>query len=83
MKKTILSLTLMTLVGSSAIANPIKETKEVKTTESTVTWKGYKVGGSHTGTKHQHHRFGRRVQGQIGRSLEIRRLFWHCQSPNG
>ncbi|MBO6532874.1 MAG: YceI family protein [Muricauda sp.] len=48
MKKTILSLTLMTLVGSSAIANPIKETKEVKTTESTVTWKGYKVGGSHT-----------------------------------
>lgn len=45
MKKTILSLTLMTLVGSSAIANPIKETKEVKTTESTVTWKGYKVGG--------------------------------------
>lgn len=51
MKKTILSLTLVTLFGASAIANPIKkETKEVKTTESTVTWKGYKVGGSHTGT---------------------------------
>jgi len=51
MRKTILSLTLVTLVGSSAIANPNeKETKEVKTTESTVTWKGYKVGGSHTGT---------------------------------
>lgn len=51
MKKTILSLTLVTLFSASAIANPIeKETKEVKTTESTVTWKGYKVGGSHNGT---------------------------------
>lgn len=51
MKKTILSLTLITVFGASAVANPIeKETKEVKTSESTVTWKGYKVGGSHTGT---------------------------------
>lgn len=51
MKKTILSLALITLFGASAIANPLeKETKEVKTSESTVTWKGYKVGGSHTGT---------------------------------
>lgn len=51
MKKTILSLALVTLFGATAIANPIKkETKEVKTTESTVTWKGYKVGGSHNGT---------------------------------
>lgn len=51
MKKTILSLSLVTLFGSSAMANPIeKDTKEVKTSESTVTWKGYKVGGSHTGT---------------------------------
>jgi polyisoprenoid-binding protein YceI len=50
MKKTILSLTLATVFGSSVNANPIKETKEVKTAESTVTWKGYKVGGSHEGT---------------------------------
>ncbi|WP_375323824.1 YceI family protein [Flagellimonas sp. GZD32] len=51
MKKTILSLALVTLFGASAIANPIeKVTKEVKTSESTVTWKGYKVGGSHNGT---------------------------------
>jgi len=51
MKKTILSLALITLFGAAAIANPIKkETKEVKTSESNVTWKGYKVGGSHTGT---------------------------------
>ncbi|RIV36476.1 YceI family protein [Flagellimonas lutimaris] len=51
MKKTILSLTLITLFASAAVANPVeKETKEVKTSESQVTWKGYKVGGSHTGT---------------------------------
>lgn len=51
MKKTILSLTLVALFGATAVANPIvKETKEVKATESTVTWKAYKVGGSHTGT---------------------------------
>ncbi|MCB0372540.1 MAG: YceI family protein [Muricauda sp.] len=51
MKKTILSLALITLFGASAIAYPLeKETKEVKASESTVTWKGYKVGGSHTGT---------------------------------
>ena len=50
MKKTILSLTLVTVLGTSANANPIKETKEVKTSESQVTWKGYKVGGSHEGT---------------------------------
>ncbi|MFT0716491.1 YceI family protein [Flagellimonas lutimaris] len=51
MKKTILSLALITLFGASVVANPIvKETKEVKTSESQVTWKGYKVGGSHTGT---------------------------------
>ncbi|MAU15285.1 MAG: lipid-binding protein [Muricauda sp.] len=51
MKKTILSLALVALVGATAVANPIvKETKKVKTSESTITWKGYKVGGSHTGT---------------------------------
>jgi len=51
MKKTLLSLAFITLFGVAAVANPIKkETKEVKTSESNVTWKGYKVGGSHTGT---------------------------------
>lgn len=45
-------LTLMMGVASLAIANttnPI-ETKKVNTAESTITWKGKKVTGSHTGT---------------------------------
>lgn len=51
MKKTILSLALITVFGTSAFAGPIDgEKKEVKTSESTVTWKAYKVGGSHVGT---------------------------------
>ena len=51
MKKTNLSLVLSLVFGASALANTIdKETKEVKTEESTVTWKAYKVTGSHTGT---------------------------------
>lgn len=51
MKKTNLSLALSLVFGASALANTIdKETKEVKTEESTVTWKAYKVTGSHTGT---------------------------------
>ncbi|MBS9463183.1 YceI family protein [Flagellimonas sp. 389] len=51
MKKTILSLALTAVFGVTATANPIDgEKKEVKTSESTVTWKAYKVTGSHTGT---------------------------------
>ncbi|UII76623.1 YceI family protein [Flagellimonas sp. HMM57] len=51
MKKTILSLALTAVFGLTASANPIDgEKKEVKTGESTVTWKAYKVTGSHTGT---------------------------------
>lgn len=51
MKKTILSLALTTVFGLTAFANPIDgEKKEIKTSESTVTWKAYKVGGSHVGT---------------------------------
>ncbi|WP_222983593.1 YceI family protein [Flagellimonas meishanensis] len=51
MKKRNLSLALSLVFGISAMANPIdRETKEVKTEESTVTWKAYKVTGSHTGT---------------------------------
>ncbi len=51
MKKTILSLALTVVFGFTAIANPIDgEKKAVKVEESTVTWKAYKVTGSHTGT---------------------------------
>ena len=51
MKKAILSLALTAVFGLTATANPIDgEKKEVKTSESTVTWKAYKVTGSHTGT---------------------------------
>lgn len=52
MKKNTLSLALVVLFVSTALAvNPIdKEKKVVKTEKSTVTWKGYKVTGSHYGT---------------------------------
>ncbi len=51
MKKTILSLAMITVFGFAAIANPIDgEKKEVNAETSTVTWKAYKVTGSHTGT---------------------------------
>jgi len=50
MKKSILTLAL-TLVFGTVLANPVDgEKKEVKTEASTVTWKAYKVTGSHTGT---------------------------------
>ncbi|UJH68075.1 YceI family protein [Allomuricauda sp. SCSIO 65647] len=51
MKKNVLSLALTLTFGLTALANPIDgEKKEVKTDASTVTWKAYKVTGSHTGT---------------------------------
>ncbi|WP_419212282.1 YceI family protein [Maribacter sp. X9] len=52
MKKSIVSIALVTFFGVSAFAStPIeKEKKQVKVSESTVTWKGYKVTGSHEGT---------------------------------
>lgn len=52
MKKTILSLALAVVFGVSATAaNPIEvEKKEVNKETSKVTWKAYKVTGSHTGT---------------------------------
>lgn len=52
MKKNVFSLVLAVVVGSTALATtPIEgEKKEIKTSESTVTWKGYKVTGSHHGT---------------------------------
>ena len=52
MKKTVLSIAFALVFGFSATATePIDaEKKEVKVSESTVTWKGYKVTGSHEGT---------------------------------
>jgi len=52
MKKTILSLAFAVVFGATATATePIDgEKKEVKTESSKVTWKAYKVTGSHAGT---------------------------------
>lgn len=52
MKKGVLSLAIALFIGFTATATePIAdEKKEVKTETSTVTWKAYKVTGSHTGT---------------------------------
>ncbi|WP_224489837.1 YceI family protein [Robertkochia flava] len=50
MKKFLKSLLVLTVVGTAvAFTTPIEE-KTVNTEESTVTWKGYKVTGSHEGT---------------------------------
>lgn len=51
MKKSTLSLVITLLFGATVIAGPIDgEKKEVNTATSKVTWKAYKVTGSHTGT---------------------------------
>ena len=52
MKKNVLSLALAIVFGATAVAHTSidKEKKEVKANESKVTWKAYKVTGSHTGT---------------------------------
>ncbi|NJB70673.1 polyisoprenoid-binding protein YceI [Saonia flava] len=52
MKKQLFSLALAVVFGFTAAANtPIDgEKKVVKPSESSVTWKGYKVTGSHAGT---------------------------------
>jgi polyisoprenoid-binding protein YceI len=52
MKKTIFSIALALVFGFTATANnPIDDEKvQVNVSESTVTWKGYKVTGSHEGT---------------------------------
>lgn len=49
MKKTVLSIALVAIFGFTASANNPIEKKEVKVSESTVTWKGYKVTGEHEG----------------------------------
>lgn len=51
MKKGVFSLALALVFGATyATTEPVAETKPVKTDASTVTWKAYKVTGSHTGT---------------------------------
>ncbi|MEA1786816.1 YceI family protein [Arenibacter sp. GZD96] len=52
MKKSVLSLVLAVVFGATATATTPKdgEKKPVKTGESKVTWKAYKVTGSHVGT---------------------------------
>ncbi|NNE76907.1 MAG: YceI family protein [Pricia sp.] len=51
MKKEVFSLTLAMVFGVASATEPIaEEKKEVKTDASSVTWKAYKVTGSHTGT---------------------------------
>lgn len=52
MKKNVMSMALAVVFGTAVTAStPVEvETKQVKTSESTVTWKGYKVTGSHYGT---------------------------------
>ncbi|MGI9546480.1 MAG: YceI family protein [Flavobacteriaceae bacterium] len=52
MKKNFLSLAMALIIGASANAvDPVNEVKkEVNTSKSKVTWKAYKVTGSHTGT---------------------------------
>jgi polyisoprenoid-binding protein YceI len=52
MKKSLLSLVFVAVFGFSATAStPIDgEKKEIKVSESTVTWKGYKVTGAHNGS---------------------------------
>jgi polyisoprenoid-binding protein YceI len=52
MKKNIFNLVLAVIItGSMSATDPVNEVKkDVKTSASTVTWKAYKVTGSHTGT---------------------------------
>ncbi|WP_339665074.1 YceI family protein [Maribacter arcticus] len=52
MKKSILSIALVAFFGLSATASTPNEgeKKQVKVSESTVTWKGYKVTGEHNGS---------------------------------
>lgn len=50
MKTLFFNLALALFAGTFAFANPVEEEKEVNVSESKVTWKGYKVTGSHYGT---------------------------------
>lgn len=51
MKKGVFSIALALVFSAASATEPVaEEKKEVKTEASTVTWKAYKVTGSHTGT---------------------------------
>jgi len=51
MKTKVLSLVMTVIFGATALANPVDgEKKEIKTDQSKVTWRGYKVAGEHQGT---------------------------------
>lgn len=51
MKHLIKSTLVLAVVAFASLSfTALNETKPVKTSESTVTWKGYKVTGSHEGT---------------------------------
>ncbi|WP_289061924.1 YceI family protein [uncultured Zobellia sp.] len=51
MKKGVFSLALALVFGVATATEPVaEEKKEVKTDASTITWKAYKVTGSHYGT---------------------------------
>ena len=50
MKKHIFKSTLLLVLAFSFVSFTSLYTKEVKVTESTIQWKGYKVTGSHEGT---------------------------------
>lgn len=53
MKKGVFSLAMALVFSVATATEPVAdEKKEVKTDASTVTWKAYKVTGSHTGTLH-------------------------------
>ncbi|WP_461532351.1 YceI family protein [Sinomicrobium sp.] len=51
-KLTQVALTLVVAIGSSAFSTNDNETKEVDVKTSKITWKGYKVTGSHEGIIH-------------------------------
>lgn len=51
MKRTLIATVFAVLISGYGFANPVDgKKKEVNTSSSTLTWKGYKVTGSHTGT---------------------------------
>jgi polyisoprenoid-binding protein YceI len=50
MKKKTLSLLFSVFGFGMVLANPVDDKKEINTEKSTVTWKAYKVTGSHYGT---------------------------------
>lgn len=51
MKRTLIATVFAVLISAYGFANPVDgEKKEVNASSSTLTWKGYKVTGSHTGT---------------------------------